>query len=68
LLRAATATELFGRLEDEVQRARFAQTPRGGGPGQCAGGSRQHRRVPIMTAGMHPAGALARPRQAGGLR
>ena len=44
----SAAAAFFGRLEDEMNR-----TPETRGFGQNRCGSKQHRRVPVMPAGMH---------------
>jgi len=49
--RDRTAATFLGRLEDQVQRA--AEIGIGG---EIAGRAEQHGGVPVMTAGMHPAG------------
>ncbi len=45
---AVLAAEFLGRLEDQVDRA--VEVP---GLGQIARGAQQHRRVPVMAAGVH---------------
>ena len=52
---SAAGLVLFGRLEDEAHGA-----PKPARLGQVAGGTEQHRRVPIVAAGVH----LAGPRRA----
>src|SRR5438132_3087531 len=46
----AAASALFGRLEDQAHGAR--EIP---GRREISGGAEQHRRMPVMAAGMHPA-------------
>ena len=58
--RLATAAALFGRLEDDGDRA--GKAPRLGEAPRCA---QQHGRMPVMAAGMHEAGALRGIGQAG---
>ena len=47
---AGAALILLGRLKDEVNRAGEIA-----GFGQILGGAKQHRGMPVMAAGMHPA-------------
>jgi hypothetical protein len=60
--RGRTAKTFFGRLEDEVDRARKERVL-----GQNLGRAKQHGRVTIMAAAMHHAGDLRSVRQAGRL-
>ena len=52
-LGAADLARLLGRLEDQRYRAIEAA-----GAGKILGRAQQHRRVPVMAAGVHLAGTL----------
>ena len=58
----AAATALLGRLEDQVDGAVEVA-----GLGQVAGGTQQHGGVPVMAAGVHPAGPARPMRESVGL-